>query len=204
MTCLPSASSWSKYSSGRPIRPEGALGLRIAGYGPAFIRTKGGLKHSAGQSRAGGAGRLNPDHLFPLEGTRVNTSKDQILQLLESQGNHEQAQQAAQQLLIRLIPRTRTTPRSCRSLAWTRAVWVANSVAWATCFEPAWPRRRCAAAPCPSAVSWRSSQGAARAVSALMRDEVKLAQLEMTRKGKQTGGGEDNDQVVVQAGGHAG
>jgi hypothetical protein len=41
-------------------------------------------------------------------------------------------------------------------------------------------------------------------VSALIRDELKVAQLEMTRKGKQTGGGEDNDQVVVQAGGHAG
>ena len=29
---------------------------------------------------------------------RVNISKDQIIQLLESQGNHDQAQQAAQQL----------------------------------------------------------------------------------------------------------
>jgi len=28
----------------------------------------------------------------------VNISKDQIIQLLESQGNHDQAQQAAQQL----------------------------------------------------------------------------------------------------------
>ena len=73
----------------------------------------------------------------------MNISQDQIIQLLESQGNHEQAQQAAQQL--------------------------------------------------PDQVE-----------SALMRDELKLAQLEMTRKGKQTGGGEGNDQVVVQAGGHAG
>jgi len=33
-----------------------------------------------------------------LKGTLVNISKNQIMQLLESQGNHDQAQQAGQQL----------------------------------------------------------------------------------------------------------
>jgi hypothetical protein len=33
-----------------------------------------------------------------LKGRLVNISKDQIMQLLESQGNHDQAQQAGQQL----------------------------------------------------------------------------------------------------------
>lgn len=56
------------------------------------------MKHSAGQSRDGGLDRLNARSSISLKGTRVNINKDQIIQLLESQGNHDQAQQAAQQL----------------------------------------------------------------------------------------------------------
>lgn len=40
-------------------------------------------------------GRLTPS---PRKGKLVNISKDQIVQLLESQGNHDKAQQASQQL----------------------------------------------------------------------------------------------------------
>ena len=36
--------------------------------------------------------------MWAFEGKIMNISKDQIVQLLESQGNHDQAQQAGQQL----------------------------------------------------------------------------------------------------------
>jgi hypothetical protein len=44
-------------------------------------------------------GRSRTSHFTQFEGGKLmNISKDQIVQLLESQGNHDKAQQASQQL----------------------------------------------------------------------------------------------------------
>ena len=62
-----------------------AKSIRVAGRRPGIRSLK------SGRSRA--------SHLVsPRKGKLVNISKDQIVQLLESQGNHDKAQQASQQL----------------------------------------------------------------------------------------------------------
>jgi hypothetical protein len=49
-------------------------------------------------SRKQGRSRASQFHQFEGKEKLVNISKDQIVQLLESQGNHDKAQQASQQL----------------------------------------------------------------------------------------------------------
>ena len=59
----------------------------------------------------------------------MNIDKDQILQLLRSQGKNDQASQASSELPDQVDTDNPSTPRCCPSTAWTRTAWAASSAA---------------------------------------------------------------------------
>lgn len=89
---------WVRTATGERGSPR--VGLRRADRGTRCRRQRRCALQAEGQEgirrSAGAFGRLS---LTPFEERKlVNISKDQIVQLLESQGNHDKAQQAGQQL----------------------------------------------------------------------------------------------------------